>query len=854
MLDPCPKQAAGLSLAERLLETAARLADRPAVISPSAVKTYGDVLARAGKWRNVGGRKLDGAPGIIAVAMDDPCEIIPAMLGALSGGATVLPISPAWPVSRIRAILASARPRAMFADAIGRSAVASSGWDGGFASPEESGGAVDIPVSAGGPDHPAFVFYTSGSSGVPKGIFIPERSLIDEAEIHRETLSISPDDRFSALYSPAALGSTRDIFAALLHGAAWCPFPFRDKGPAALAAWLSDARISIYHSVPAIFRSLCGALVRPLQSVRVVFLAGDAVRSADVAAAATHFPEARFYTGLGCTETCSLFVHQFIDPANASDPLPSGYPVRGRLVRILGEDGAPVARDGEPGEIVVSGPTLPSAHPEAPSGDRSRNPSDCSEGAMPAVFTGDWGYWKNGALVFCGRRDEQLKVSGVRLSLPGIDAALAGLRGVREAAASALPGGGIGAAVVLEEGAAFPDPLHDALAGCLPPEAIPSEVTVLRALPRLPSGKLDRVALAGLLAQKREASRPLSTSENEIAAIWNKFLPPGAVVAPGSTFKGLGGDSLGSLGVASEIERLHGIRPRAEWFSPAASLANWAAWMASAEPAPNPSVEAESLTREEIDALHRFVGSWGGFGGRGAPIAGDGLGVSLRKTGIASTPLVWIFGTLETADLFESLSDRRPVILLPSPLPVLEKSMGALHRFVRYFAGHPVFREGDFDLGGFCNNGAAATHLAAGLRGAGFPARGLVLFDTIAHNFQPPVSGRIRHLVTAWKLLRQKRWTALAARFRHKLGGGTLPPWTWEPPVAPPENESVALIWSEESGSPRFGTADRGWGRTGARYSWNRIGGNHMDFLREPFIGEMLDLLANPPFPPPQPR
>ena len=120
-------------------------------------------------------------------------------------------------------------------------------------------GSAEDPGIETTPDALAYVFFTSGSTGRPKGVYDTHRNVLHNILRYTNTLQIAPTDRLSLIQSPSFSGTVSSLFGALLNGAAVFPFRLDQGGIGRLAGWMRGERITVYHSVPAIFRALCAA-------------------------------------------------------------------------------------------------------------------------------------------------------------------------------------------------------------------------------------------------------------------------------------------------------------------------------------------------------------------------------------------------------------------------------------------------------------------------------------------------------------------------------------------------------------------------------------------------------------------
>ena len=353
------------------------------------------------------------------------------------------------------------------------------------------------------PDTPAYIIYTSGSSGVPKGVVNSHRNLLWNARVGARFSGMTPSDRALFVASPGA-GQGLALFQALLEGAAVYPFDVRSAGLPALRDWIAAEEITLYQSVPAVFRSLVKTF-RPgesFPSLRVVRLGGDTVRREDVQLFQRHFREpCRLRVSYGSSETGPIASH-FI---GATAPLPSGpvavgRPYEGVEVRILDEDGR---EDGagrsrrDHGEEPAPRPRLLAAgSPDAraiPPRPRRGSGADLQDrgprpDSGPTAFSSIWGgrtsRSRSGAIASRSarwrRRSAPCPGSRTRRSPPA--------RARTERTASSATWYGRGGPV--PRGSFGP-----ASPGRCPDYMVPSAFVSLPALPLTARGKVDRAAL-----------------------------------------------------------------------------------------------------------------------------------------------------------------------------------------------------------------------------------------------------------------------------------------------------------------------------------------------------------------------
>ena len=524
---------------------------------------------RIGEWFAAHGRH---APGRVGLVFEDALDMVAAMLAVMKAGHALVPLDAAAPAARLAAVAADADLALIIAaDALGGVAVQALPevlrWSDLAGDPAKGAPAPGYP----GADSAAYLLYTSGSTGTPKGVLQTHRGLLHHATAFCSALALSPDDRLSLLSAFTFDTAIQDICAALYSGATLCAVNLRDARPAAARDTIEARAISVLHMTPTVFRHLFGerAHGKPMASVRAVVIGGETARPGDHALYRRHFSAGcALVNGLGATE-CSTALQYRMDHDTlvSGRALPVGSAVPGVEVVLL--DAAGNETDVF-GEIAVIGvPTGTAYWKDAVRTAQRFRATPGGDAASQMYLTGDLGSRRaDGNIRFEGRRDQQVKLRGMRVELTEVEAVLDAHADVRRAvvALAGEPGSELllAACEPRETGAAIDaDALRAYLRGVLPEYMIPARIVTLEALPLTASGKLDRrglAALAGAAGDKRSAAvppAPRSELEQAIAAIWQQVL--GLDVLPlRRNFFDLGGHSLLLVEVRARLEELTG--------------------------------------------------------------------------------------------------------------------------------------------------------------------------------------------------------------------------------------------------------------------------------------------------------
>ena len=551
-----PPEAVEQSLPERFEEQVRRLPQRPAVTTRHHALTYAELDTLANQIAHAILRRCRVREEAVALLFDHDALAIAAMLGALKAGTPYLPLDTAYPRQRIDYILRDSAATLLLTDArnlaLARELVRDSLQ---VVSVDAIDAAPTRPHAPAGPRSVAYILYTSGSTGHPKGIVQDHRNVLHEVRHYTNSAHFCTDDRFLLVSSISFGDSVRTIYSALLNGASLYPFDIRLEGLGGLAAWMREQGVTIYRSVPTTFRHFVGSLKggEGFPALRLIYLGGEPVYPTDVELYKRHFPrECILVNRLGTTETLT-FRYAFLDhdAQITGHGVPVGYPVAGKEVVLVDEKGEPVAC-GEVGEMAVRSRYLSPGFWRKPELTRAAFATDPVDPDLRLYRTGDLGRLRHGGcLEHLGRTDFQVKVRGHRVETWEIEAALLGLDAFREALVVAQPRGSDHRLVAYVVPAALPVPdvstLRRLLAARLPGYMLPAAYVVLEALPLLPNGKVDRRALPepGTARPALEGPfvAPRSAGEEAIARIWMEVIGIDRVGVHDS-FLDLGGDSL----------------------------------------------------------------------------------------------------------------------------------------------------------------------------------------------------------------------------------------------------------------------------------------------------------------------
>ena len=572
--------------------------NRLALQTDTATLTYGELDAYSDRIADALVRAGIGSGSNVALMLEQGAAFISGALGVLKAGAAFVPLDPTYPIDRNRFMADDSRAACVLTHNASRH-LATAIADDRFIlnidrlddSPRPEPLAAIIQ-----PDDLAYVLYTSGSTGKPKGVMQPHRSVTHNAHRHLVHFGLRRDDRQSLLYPCSVYGGIRDIFNALLCGAALYHYPVREAGYAELGKWIAEHAITVYCSVASVFRRFARTLegTAMFEHLRIVKLGGEAPYATDVELFRNHFcSRTVFFCGLGSTETGMSRRY----PMRAEDTLdthaiPLGYGIDGLDVVLVDEERMPVA-PGETGEIAIRSRYITTGYIGRDDLTANALTTHATEPGVRTFYTGDLGRFDDeGRLWHRGRKDHQVKIRGNRVELSEIEAALASHAAIRDtvvlAEADETGVTRLVAYAVIEPGATAPTvfEVRESLKDRLPRFMIPGIYRVVGAIPLTPNGKIDRIALPTTPFEALTAGRahrpPTTDIQRRLAAIFESILKHDGVGISDSFFD-LGGDSLQAVDLMIRIEREFAQVPSLKAIVALSSVEELAGWLASGD-------------------------------------------------------------------------------------------------------------------------------------------------------------------------------------------------------------------------------------------------------------------------------
>ncbi len=568
--------------------------------------SYADLNARADRLARVLAARGAGAGSLVAVAMERSIELVVTLLAVLKAGAAYLPIDAGWPVARISAVLDDCRARLMVVDAVtaGHEFAAAALAEGvevvEAASVVGDGGGVALPAGWSA-DQAAYVMYTSGSSGVPKGVVVTHRGVV---ELVSDPCWQARAAHRVLFHAPHAFdASTYEIWVPLLSGGQVVVAPHGDMDAARLRSLIASYGLTHVHLTAGLCRVLTEDDPDCLAGLQEMLTGGDVVPAAAVRRALETCPGLVVRHLYGPTEA-TLCATQHLTGAGGDVPavLPIGRPLAKTQVYVLDIRLRPVPPEVS-GELYVAGAGLAQGYWDQAglTGERFVA-SPFGEPGKRMYRTGDVVRWTaDGVLEFVGRVDDQVKIRGFRVEPGEIEAVLSAHPGVAQAvvaaredeigdkqlAAYVVPVTGDG--ITDDQAAAdsgLPVAVQEFAALRLPGYMLPSTVTVIEALPLTPSGKVNRKALPrpNRAATSLPGRGPATAREEILCAVFAQVLGVERA-GPEDDFFALGGHSLLAVRLVSHIRSVLGAETTIAVIFEAPTPASLAARLEQAGPA-----------------------------------------------------------------------------------------------------------------------------------------------------------------------------------------------------------------------------------------------------------------------------
>jgi amino acid adenylation domain-containing protein/FkbH-like protein len=571
-------------------EQAARTPKATAMVFKEQPLTYHELNTRANQLAHYL-RELRIGPGVpLALTVERSREMVIGMLGILKAGCVYVPLDPSYPRERLAFMLADTGapvvltqqslvslvpPQAVKVIAL------DTDWELISAQSREN------PLNTALSDDLAYIMYTSGSTGQPKGVAVPHRA-VNRLVLNTDYIKFNASDRIAQISNISFDAATFEVWGALLNGGQLIGIgPEVVLSPKAFAREIQARGITAMFLTAALFNQLASEVPGSLRSVRTVIAGGEALDPKWVRAVLEHQPPQRLLNGYGPTENttftcCGLITDSELQTGN----VPIGRPIANTEIYILDQRLNPVPV-GVPGELYAGGDGLARGYWNRPELTAERFvPNPYGPAGTFLYRTGDLArYLPDGRIEFLGRIDQQVKLRGFRIELGEIENALTKHPGVRDCVV-ALDGTGARTKrlIAYVVPAAQPPPntseLRKFLGEKLPEFMIPAVFLMLEKLPLTPNGKVDRKALPAPERARPELEKqyaaPRNPEEVQLVTIWENVLGVQPIGIEDKFFE-LGGHSLLAVKLLGQIEKAFAKKLRVATIFQAPTVAQLAA-------------------------------------------------------------------------------------------------------------------------------------------------------------------------------------------------------------------------------------------------------------------------------------
>jgi amino acid adenylation domain-containing protein len=568
------------SLPTAFQQVVASHGSRMAVCSDTWQASYDELNARANRLAHALMRR-GGAPGDrVAILMQHDTPQIAAVLAVLKAGRIVVTLNPVDPATRLRQVVEDAAPGLVLTDHAHReaaAAIAGANTSVVCCEDEIADGPAHNPGIVIAPNATAHLVFTSGSTGRPKGVQQTHGQILHQTVGYTRATELTCDDRLTLLAALSGGQGVCTTWTALLNGAALLPFSVIENSTAGLAEWITDREITVYFSSASLFRHFMKSLDENVcfPGVRAVRLSSEMATQDDFRIFQRHFSDGCTFVHTLASSEIGLIAYLRLSRRDfvAEGRIPVGRPVEGIEVRLLDEQGQPVA-PGQAGEIVARSRHMSSGYwrNAALTSERYAEASDGSGDRI--IHTGDLGRFNSdGMLEFIGRKDSRIKIRGYSIEPAEVEAAIREAPGIDQVVVGASngPNGQPQLVAHVIQGDRHPhnaQSLRQALRATLPGYMLPSAFVFVDEFPLTAHGKIDRARLAPVplpLGTTRSNGQPLTETGQRLTGIWEQVFDLAGIGADADFFD-LGGDSLIAAVMSAYVHEAFGVDVHLETF------------------------------------------------------------------------------------------------------------------------------------------------------------------------------------------------------------------------------------------------------------------------------------------------
>ncbi|MGL4001076.1 AMP-binding protein [Pantoea eucalypti] len=496
----------------------------------------------------------------VAIICRNHANAIAAMLACLRNQVIFIPVSTDLPEARIQAILLTASVELILTDSYTDSTRVNLHIDNISQANLFPPPVTSEEANAG----IAYILFTSGTTGTPKGVAQSETALRQHMLHYIESLNIKADDRIIMVASFGYDAALMDIFAALLTGATLVPVTLLQHTVKSFRQKLLQRCITVFHSTPSVFRLIFNDAHEgaSFDDIRAVVLGGELARRSDLLLFNRSFsPAAILINGFGPSESTLALQAKFHQGERLDIPgLPIGYPVAEMAVQLINQT---ATADGVVGEIVLESPNVFMGYVTQPQ-DIARLQAAPRK---TSHATGDLARpLPDGRLIYIGRKDNQVKIAGIRIELEEINALLVEQPGIEDAATRLIANEQgyswlVSWVLTTKKESVDEESVLAALRLRLPQTAVPARIIPVARFQYRPNGKVDLSSLP-VPSFRTEHAVINDTFSRQVATVWQACLGADSLPALSERFMDIGGSSLSAISIISRIQQEMKIRLR----------------------------------------------------------------------------------------------------------------------------------------------------------------------------------------------------------------------------------------------------------------------------------------------------
>jgi amino acid adenylation domain-containing protein len=585
--------------------------DAIAVAAASGTISYGELAARANQLARRLRENGVTTESAVGIALPRDADLVIASLAVLKAGGVCLPLDIAYPAARLRFMLEDAEARLLLTRQEFSGSLPAYGgrvifvdYEVDYEQPHIAAvGVADLAGHVRG-ELLAYVLYTSGSTGAPKGVAVPHRA-VNRLVRNTNYIQSGQADNFAQLSSASFDAALFEIWGALLNGGRLTIIPLETALlPPRLAESVLTHQVTTMFLTTTLFNELARQAPQAFRSLSVALFGGEAADPKWVREALRAAPACRFVNGYGPTEGTTFTTFEVVEAvAESVTSIPIGAPISNSRAHALDELYEP-APAGVAGELYAGGAGLARGY--------YNRPDLTAERFIPDPFADEPGarLYRTGDVVrrladlridYLGRKDHQVKLRGFRIELGEIETVLRQAPGVHEAVVLLKEGANgdkrlVAYLTFTSQSPPSDDELRQTLLEKLPKYMVPAAFVTVEGMPLTTTGKVDRSALRKFSdppAVKTEPAPTRDAVEESVAAIWSEILGV-EVIGVHDNFFELGGHSLLATRVISAIRQIFKMELPLKTLFESATVEQFAAAVSGAEARPG---QAEKIAR-----------------------------------------------------------------------------------------------------------------------------------------------------------------------------------------------------------------------------------------------------------------